>query len=251
MNAGAVVIDGTNLKHAIHSNQENAVRKTLSWLNQDGYLKKSGILDWIHQLLDKEFSKLQKINIWSHNGSNPPGNKYSLILDDINYTITRQRNGPAHTFIVEFKDFGFPGAKSSFTMDVVPAIRIDVDPEQDLWPSDFEIDDNYCQIKWHAIPKPDHTLSKENDCEWSTSFADLERIFIDDRYQLKYVIRLFKVKVTITMLFKTAYICLSTENSRHPQFEQFKKLLHQEPFLVESQRVQTILLDAKHGNDFL
>lgn len=153
-------------------NQKNAIKKTLSWLNQDGFLKKKAILDWIFSLLDSAFDLLPKL--------------------DNGYGVSRKRNGPAYTIFVEFAD-SETSKLNTFSIDIVPAIRIDVKSDEDLWPSDVQIDDRFCKIKWHAIPKPDHTLVPENDCEWITSYADLERMLIDDRNNLKYVIRLFKV----------------------------------------------------------
>lgn len=135
------------------------------------------MLEWIHQLLDVEFMVLTKM----------AKSLYMLQIDGIKYIIKRTRSGPAHTLNVEVVD---PYIKTkSFSMDLVVAITMDARH----WKSDIPFEEKNWANKWHAIPKPDHVGVQEGDCEWITSYADIERLFMKDRYKLKVIIRIFKV----------------------------------------------------------
>lgn len=53
----------------------------------------------------------------------------------------------------------------------------------------------YWKSKWHAVPKPDHEGTAGNGSEWISSYADIERMFLNDLHKLKSMIRIFKVNI--------------------------------------------------------
>lgn len=135
------------------------------------------MLEWIHQLLDAEFADLEK----------PARSVYRLTVNGSKYLIKRTRSGPAHCLNVEIENT-FAKTKL-FSMDIVVALVLDAKH----WTSKIPFEEKYWANKWHAIPKPDHSGVQEKDCEWITSYADIERLLIKDRSKLKLLIRIFKV----------------------------------------------------------
>lgn len=187
---GFIVINGSRLNTINPQNRQIEIEKIRSWLDDNGNLKKSAMLLWIHQLLDLEFMNLKKpaksTFILSHNGNE--------------YILKRKRSGPAHTLIVEVANSTLK--TKTFSIDLVVALNLDAKH----WKSDIEFDETYWTDKWHAIPKPDQSGVHEGDCQWITSYADIERIFIKDRSKLKVLIRIFKViNYNLFLLFTTLF----------------------------------------------
>lgn len=140
------------------------------------------MLLWIHQLLDVEFLKLTKT----------AKSLFVLSLNGNRYILKRKRSGPAHTLIVDIENSA--SKTKSFSIDIVIALTLDAKH----WKSEIDFDEQYWTDKWHAVPKPDRSGAPGDDCEWITSYADIERLFIKDRSKLKVLIRVFKV-CTLTM----------------------------------------------------
>lgn len=160
----------------------------ISWLDENGNLKKSSMLQWVEHLLDAEFRDKERSG----------KSLFKLSLEGNVYVIKRKRCGPAHTLLVEIQ---YPYVKTkNFSMDIVVALRLD----DSHWVSEIPFETKYWSNNWHAVPKPDSVVAQIGDNEWICSYADIERILIKDRHKMKMLIRIFKV-IHVCIIYQLLY----------------------------------------------
>lgn len=66
------------------------------------------------------------------------------------------------------------------------------------WMSDRAIDNSLLVGNFHLVPKPCPPGTKDGDLHWICSYAEIERQYMNDKHKLKYLIRFFKVLITLT-----------------------------------------------------
>lgn len=79
-------------------------------------------------------------------------------------------------------------------MDLVGALEFD---HNDVWLAKRSHPGALCpqgKSSWYAVPKPIKTLVKTNNRDWISSFADLERVYMQHTQKMKNLIRIFKVQ---------------------------------------------------------
>ncbi|KAG4075939.1 hypothetical protein HA402_003765 [Bradysia odoriphaga] len=159
------VRDGIKLKW---STIEEKNYKTL--IDKDGYLLQDKVLDWLRNLI---YNVVKSCNSVFRIGNNE-------------YSVKHSSNGPAVTLDLTITKCEH-GTTGSFSIDFVGALAFDF---QKKWFADFT-PPFLTSKNWNAIAKPSKTVKNQNQ-EWTCSYADIEREYLRDTQTLKQLIRIFK-----------------------------------------------------------
>lgn len=155
--------------------QREVVERVKEFLSPDGYLLKDPFAMWIHYMLDDVFRKLRKFN--------DAKGTYELCLPAAKCQLSRKRNGPAHTLNVKVDR-----PPMEFDIDMVFVLEISTN---DQWMSERpRPNQQMMSSNWHLVPKPN---GLDDDKNWISSYAEIERMHLNGKDKMKNLIRIFKV----------------------------------------------------------
>lgn len=159
-----------NIKEGLKKWANVDVQNYKTLIDQNGYLLQDQVLNWVRKLIYGIIKNCNNV----------------IRIDSNEYSVRTSSNGPAVTLDVTIQRSD-DGTKGNFSVDFVTAMAFDF---HDKWFADFK-PPIIQTLNWNAIAKPNNSNPAHNR-EWICSYADIERVYLQDTNTLKQLIRIFK-----------------------------------------------------------